>query len=87
MSGTDPLVCPFCGSDNLGTNETIGGTAYATLYADEKGNVEVEHHGETRVDWDSSTTDEVNPYVCVSCWRPFSDKDLSVQLALQPEAT
>ena len=72
---SNTIGCPKCGSEELGTNETIAATAHATLRRI-GGRVEVEHEGYTDVAWDSSTTDEDLPYVCRECWCMFGDDDI-----------
>lgn len=72
-----PLGCPKCGLTELGTNESIAGTAHAKLYRDSDGTIEVIHEGWTEVWWDSSETNEVDPYTCLSCGHDFSDGDLA----------
>jgi hypothetical protein len=53
---TDKLVCPFCGSDAIGTAEKIDGLARATFTAGPDGNLVINYDGGTEVYWDTSTT-------------------------------
>jgi hypothetical protein len=82
------IRCPFCDDDSrLGTNESIPGTAWADLMIGEDGQIEVEHHGETGVWYDDSTTDEAKPYSCGACGTDFDARDVTIDRVKQAIAT
>jgi hypothetical protein len=67
------LCCPDCGElDNLGTCETLAGTAHATFHL-EDGERMTDHTGWTDVFWDTSTTTGVT---CRNCTWEGQIEDL-----------
>lgn len=69
---TDTLRCPSCGSDDIGTAEKIDGLAEAVFTLDSTGALVVEHGGETKVYWDTSTT---VGYGCNGCGQWYEQAD------------
>jgi hypothetical protein len=83
------VVCPQCGSDDVGTFERLIGVALVAGYWPEAGgHGEFAYTGEIKVDWDSSTTamEDGQPVLeCRTCLTQFRFDPVTHQTAICEE--
>lgn len=68
MSDSFQIKCPHCGSERIGTNETLGGVCGISSFHIEDGELRHEYDDDgTQVGWDTAEVDEAQPYICRNC--------------------
>lgn len=75
------LLCPACGYSTLSTIEQLFGYAGAAASRDDTGEVKLVWDGDTRMDWDSSTTVGI---MCDECGWEYWGDDWDAQLLPEP---